>query len=309
MKFKHFLMSGLIAALAGFFVVGCNENPDDPGNGGDDDSAAAVTNLAAVSLGTAGSVGLVWDASTTSGATYEVSWMTTGGTTIDSKTVTGTSTTITGLTTGTRYTFTVVATASGVEDSDPVSIEWSPANRYVNDRDAGGILRVYARSVSGKGSGIVVQQDGAYNALTAVGSPGLNMIHLIADVGTNSIRIGAPVSFTDFSAHASFRTDVELSDNYYELAPSIGLDGWYNEDPLNVLFATNNEGNFIIPDQLTGGAGAAFVARWGNPGSERYARIFVLPGSNGKLVQFDSSNDPFIELQISYQPTDRKSVV
>lgn len=308
MKFKHLLMSGLIAALAGFFVVGCNENPDDPGTGNDDDTAAAASGLAAVSLAEVGAVGLAWEASTTTGATYKVSWKTSGSTAVlGTENVTGTSTKITGLTAGTKYTFTVVASATGAVDSDPVSIEWAPASRYTEDKTAGGIIRIYARSVVGKGSGIVIQSDGAYNALTAASQSdqAFGMIHLIADVGASgsNIRIGAPESFTDFAAVAKFRKDVQISDNYYTLSPAIGLDGWYSEDPLTALFTTNNKGNFTIADQQTGGAGVAFAARWGTAGSERYARIFVLPGANGKLIQTDSGQDPFIEIQISYQPT------
>lgn len=302
MKFKNFLMGGMIAALAAFFVVGCNENPDDPGDGNGDD-VAAVTNLGAVSLSST-SVGLAWDASTTTGATYKVEWMD-GSTSVGSKDVSTTSTTIDALTAGKAYVFTVTAVDADDNESDAVSVTWAPAARYTDDKNAGGILRIYARSVSGKGSGIVVQNDGAYNALTAAtqSDQALGMIHLIADVGSNSIRIGAPESFTDFAAVAKFRKDVQISDNYYTLSPAIGLDGWYNDAPLTTLFTTNNKGNFTIADQQTGNAGAAFVARWGATGSERYARVFILPGSNGKLVQTDTNGDPFIEIQISYQST------
>lgn len=293
-------MSGMIAILAGFFVVGCEETPTDVV----DDRPDAPTNLEAVSL-SATSVGLRWVGAVPVGSHYHVSWTNATGTSIGEKEVEeAVSTTIEGLVAGTEYTFTVVFENAAGDQSLATTINWAPANRYTEDAQAGGILRIYAKSVSGKGSGIVIQQTGAYNALTsAAGGADLPRIHLIADVGATTIKIGAPKSFTDFTQVANFRDDVQISDAVdTEVDAATGLNGWYRSASLESLFATNNVGQFTIPDQTATGKGAAFAARWGTAGSYRYARVYIVP-KNNKFVQLDNNNDPFIEVQISYQPT------
>ncbi|MCE2502716.1 MAG: hypothetical protein J4G05_01465 [Chlorobi bacterium] len=315
MKFKHLLMSGLIALLAGFYVVGCNENPIDPDPPTVDPDPPTVepaTGLQAVSLG-AESVGLKWNASTTSGVTYKVSWIDNAATPSegDFNVGTDTETTVEGLNGGPVYTFTVVAVVVEVDttnndttnnESEAATIDWAPADRYINDREKGGIIRIYARSVpsANKGTGVVIQQDGAFNASVGASSQFLSQIHLIADVQANSILIGAPESFDDFDQHSQFRTDVQISDDSVELDPAVGLDGWYNSASLDNLFGMQSTGKFTISDQFTGGVGVAFAMRWGN-NPFRYARIFVVPGSDGKLVQRDTDDDPFIEIRISNQ--------
>ena len=298
MKFKHLLMSGLIMALAGFFVVGCNENPDDP-NDPNPDEVAPPTGLMAVSMD--GAVMLKWTASADAD-TYVVTWDD-GTTELSTEDITYTEYKVEGLTNGTVYTFSVVAVDAAAEESDAATISWAAALRYTNDRDKGGILRIYARSVPSpdKGTGIVIQQTGAFNASVGPTSAFLSQIQLIADVQSNFVRIGAPKSFTEFGQVAQFRNDVQISDNYVELSPTVGLDGWYNSASLEGLFTTNNTSNFNIQDQLSAGAGAAFAMRWGTAGSYRYARVFVVPGANGKLVQTDNEGDPFVEIRISYQ--------
>ena len=298
MKFKQFLFAALLAAFAGLTVVGCNENdPNEP----DPDTVAPATNVEAVSLN-ATDIGLQWTASTTANATYEVTATDPTGTEVGTVTITGTTAVVTGLTDGTTYTFSVVAVV-GTDKSDAATVIWSPAVRLTSDAKVTGAIRIYSKAVVGKGSGIVIDGTGAYNASVAgtpANNPDLAKIKLIADLDlvASTIRIGAPESFTDFTNVANFRTDVQISD---ATSPSTGLDTWYRSASLEGLFATGNTGNFDLQDAQTGGSGVAFAVRWGQAGSYKYARVYMVPGSNGNLIQMDSNQDEYVEIQISYQ--------
>lgn len=305
MKFKQFLFAAFIAAFAGMAMIGCNENPDDPGPGGDDVNPA--TNLEAVSLSST-EVGLNWTASTTAGVDeYRVSVRGPNGNEKTSVTVAGTNTTISDLTAGTIYTFgvTAVATdvASGDDESTETTVVWSPAQRITSDSREPGTLRIYPQTVSGKGSGIVITSNGAYNALVG-GTPSTGsdhgIIQLIADlnVGAATFTIGAPKAFTQYANHAAFRSDVQVSDDTYSIA---SLDTWYNGSSLDGLFSTSNTGFFTLQDAQSGGQNVGLAIRWGSPGQYRYARVMVVAASNGNLIKNDSNGDPYIEIQFSYQ--------
>lgn len=304
MKFKNFLMSGMIAALAAFFVVGCNENVGDPDDNNDD--VAAATSLKAVSL-SATSVGLSWAASTTTGATYKVSWAN-GSTSVGSADVSTTTHTVSGLTEGTAYVFTVVAVDADDNESDPVTVTWAPAARYTNDQDAGGVIRIYERSApTGKGTGLVLTPDldGPRNVSVAgtIGTnPDLANVHLIADVnaGTGTFTIGPSKAsaFDDFTNYSLFPNNVQVSDNYVVTS---GLDNWYESASLANMFTTNNKEAFVIQNQQTGNQGVGFAVRMGTgvSGQFRYARIFVVPGASGQLIQNDGNN--YVVLHVSFQ--------
>ena len=303
MKFKQFLFAAFIAAFAGMAMVGCNENPDDPGTG---DDVNPVTNLEAVSLSST-SVGLRWTASTSDVDEYIVSVREPDGEEILSETMTETNVEITGLTAGTIYTFGVTAVdtdlASGDDMSEETTILWSPAQRITTDNKVTGTLRIYPQSVVGKGSGIVLTSTGAYNALVG-GTPSSTsdhgIIQLIADlnVGAATFTIGAPEAFTQFTNHSSFRTDVQISDETYAIT---SLDTWYNDASLESLFTTANDGFFTLQDAQTAGQNVGFALRWGSPGQYRYARVMVVAAASGNLIKTDSNGDPYVEVQFSYQ--------
>lgn len=304
MKFKNFLMGGMIATLAAFFIVGCNENPDDPGNG-DGDEVEAVTNLKAVSL-SATSVGLSWNASTTTGATYKVEWMN-GTTSVGTADVSGTSTTVNGLIEGTAYAFTVVAVDADDNESDPVSVTWAPAARFTSDQEKGGVIRIYERDApsANQGTGLVLDPnlDGPRNVSVAGSlgtNPDLANIHLVADVQSNEITIGPgkATAFDDFTNYSLFPNNVQVSDNY---VVTTGLDNWHMSGTLNDLFSTNNKEAFVIQNQQANNQGVGFAVRMGTgvSGQFRYARIFVVPGADGKLVQNDGFD--YVVLHVSFQ--------
>lgn len=281
-------------ALAGMFVVGCNENPGDTDP--DPTTVAPATALMAESMD--GAVALKWTASADA-ESYTVTWS--DGSATGKQTATGVTDTevmIDELTNGTTYTFEVIAVDADDEESAAATISWAPAARYESDVKNSGTLRLYPRSVAGKGSGIVIQQTGAYTASVAAGSPDLGQIHLIGDITSSTISIGVPKSFTNLTQQPSFRSDVQISDTYVEVA---SLDNWYNSASLENLFTSNSQSNFSVGDKLPGGLGMAFAMRWGTAGSYKYSRIFVVPSSTGNLVQFDAGGDPYIEVQISYQ--------
>lgn len=306
MKFKQFLFAAFIAAFAGMAMVGCNENdPNDPGDPGD--GPAAVTNLEAVSKNNT-TVGLRWTAS--SGADeYEVT-VRTGATDMMDTTLTGTQVDISGLTAGTIYTFAVVAVDTDLTSADDRSAEktinWSPAWRYESDSKVTTSLRIYPRSVVGKGSGIVITNNGAYNASVAGSGPDINAIQLIADVdaGGATFTIGTPkaAAFSSFTNFPNFRSDVQVSDASVEIDPATGLSGWYRSASLEPLFSSaGGTKSFTFGDKLASNNGVGFAVRWGSAGAYRYARVYVVPNSSGQLIQSDGGGDRYIEVRISYQ--------
>jgi len=305
MKFKHLLMSGLIAALTGFFVVGCNENPDDPGDGDDSTQVSAVTSLQAVSLSST-SVGLSWTASTTSGATYNVSWKTATGSTIDDMDVTsGTTATITNLTEGTVYTFTVVAKATGSDDSDPVTVNWSPASRYDKDAENTTLeINIYEFD-SQNGSGLVLDagNDGPSTESMSANNPNIGNVQLAFNLnGDGTFSFGPSFGFPASVFQAADETDqnVVISDQVFTV-PS--LDAWYMSAALSTLIGTRKAPFTNLQEERTDGNGYGFVIRTGSSAANyRYARVFLKPGGNGRIVRGSAPNR-FINLIVSYQNT------
>lgn len=306
MKFKQFLFAAFIAAFAGMAMVGCNENPDDPGPGGDD--VNPVTNLEAVSLSST-EVGLRWTASTSDVDEYRISVRGPGGTEVTTATATGTSATIEDLTAGTIYTFGVTAVdtdlASGDDESVETTVVWSPALRFDEQtQPTTTTLRLYPRSVSDKGSGILITSTGARNASANTSSPDRSEFQLLADIQDDGAGfvIGAPkaTEFEDFLAYGDFKADVQASNTSFEIDD---LDSWYRDASLADLFTGTGSANaFSFGDRLPSGKGVGFAIRWGSAGQYRYARVFVVPTTSGELIREDVvSNDPYVEVQISYQ--------
>lgn len=301
MKFKNFLMGGMIAALAAFFVVGCNENPDDPG-GGDGDDVAAVTNLGAVSLSST-SVGLAWDASTTTGATYKVEWMD-GSTSVGSKDVSTTSTTIDDLTAGKAYVFTVTAVDADDNESDAVSVTWAPAARYNNDADNQTLEIALYEFESDNGSGLILDpaQGGPSTESMSASNDDIDKVQFaffVNNDGTFAFGPSHGFATSIFQAAGSTDANVVISDQAYT---TTGLDDWYMNAPLTSL-VTNKTTPFTLQQERTDGTGYAFVVRTGTSAANyRYARVFLKPGGNGKIVRGTAPNR-FISLAISYQNT------
>ncbi|MGE3801895.1 MAG: fibronectin type III domain-containing protein [Candidatus Kapaibacterium sp.] len=297
MKFKHLLMSGLIMAFAGMFAVGCNENPvDNPDP--DPTTVEPATGLQALSKN--GAVMLQWTASTTTGVTYTVEYNEKGST--DKTTLTDATSPleVTSLTNGTIYEFSVTA-VKGTESSTAATIEWAPADRYTTDTDPGSaVLRIYEKSApTGKGSGLIIDPTKGGPSNESVANGVIGNIQLVADVQGNQILIGpgnAPEFDGVFSNWGNFDNNVQVSDNF---EPTSGLNAWYLDSKLGDLFTTSRKSAYTIANQQSGNQGVAFAFRLGTAGNFRYGKVFIVPGTNGQLVQNDGNN--YIVLQISLQ--------
>ncbi len=293
-------MSGMIAILAGFFVVGCEETPTTVV----DDRPDAPTNLEAVSL-SATSVGLKWVGAVPTGFKYHVSWTNVGGSSTGEKTVTTEplSTVVEGLTAGTEYTFSVVFENAAGDQSLATTINWAPANRYTQDGAA--VIRIYEKAApTGKGSGLILDPALGGPKNQSVASGDLANIQLAADVQGNTFSIGpakAPEFETVFANWASFPNNVQISDDYY---PATSLDTWYSTSSLASLFTTNSKNAFVsVPNQLADSKGMAFAVRigTGTPNTFKYARVLVVPDASGLLVRNDGNN--YVVLHVSFQNT------
>jgi hypothetical protein len=303
MKFKHLLMSGLIAALAGFFVVGCNENPDDPGNGnGNGDDVVAPSNLQAVSM-SATSVGLMWTASTTAGVTYTVK-VTEGSSSVTTIPDIATTThTVSGLTEGTVYVFTVIAVDADDHESDPITVTWAPASRYTQDADNTTMeINIYEFD-SPNGSGLILDPitGGPSTESMSASNPNIGDVQFAFNInGDGTFSFGPSFGYPTTIFQAADETDqnVFISDQAFT---TTGLDAWYMNAPLTSLI-TNKQAPFTnLQEERTDGNGYAFAVRTGaSAANYRYARIFLKPGGNGKIVRGTAPNR-FINLVISYQ--------
>ena len=305
MKFKHLLMSGMIAILAGFFVVGCEETPSDPV----DTRPDAPTDLEAVTLSET-SVGLRWVGAIPTGSKYDISWTNSDGSSTGEGTVNeATAYTVNGLTNGVEYTFSVTFVNSDGDESLPTTINWAPAPRYTEDaKISNAVIRIYekdAPSTAGFGSGLILDPALGGPANQSVANGDLANIQLAADVQGNTFSIGpskAPEFETVFANWDDFPNNVQVSDDYYL---TTSLDDWYSNASLAGLFTENSKNAFIdVPNQLQNNQAMAFAVRigTGTPNVFQYARVLVVPDGTGLLVRNDGQYD-YVVLNISFQGT------
>ena len=299
MKFKNLLMSGMIAILAGFFVVGCEETPSTPtGNGVD-----APTDLEAVTLG-ATSVGLKWVGAVPVGSRYDVSWTNADGTSTGEKSVNeAVSTTVEGLTAGVEYTFSVVFVNADGDASLATTINWAGATRYPV---AGSTVEINMYEFdSDNGSGLILDgATGPENASMSANNPNLGEVQLaffLNSDGTFSIGPSFGYPSTTFANADGTDPNVIVSDQIFT-TPS--LDDWYLASSLTSLLTQNSQNIFDnLAAARTDGAGYAFVVRIGSDAaSYHFARVFIKPDSNGNFINGVAPNR-FISLEISYQNT------
>lgn len=308
MKLNKYLMTGALVALMGIGVVGCNENPtgDDPGT---------VTNVSALEANalSASSVGLRWTASTTTGASYRVVYGQVDASgvalgTMDTVSgITGTSTTITGLTqvaTGGSYRFTV-HTVSGTSVSTGASINWAPAERFVNDAAVPSVtLRMY-EFASTSGSGLILDpsKGGPRNASVAAssGDPAGSIALAIYTVGiTDGFDIGPAYAFIGFRNADKFDSTSYISKDAFSVA---SLDDLYLRNSLETYIrpggdSAGNISAFRLP--ATSSTGVAYAMRVGGPSNRHYARVLVVPDAQGRLLR-GVAPDRYVVVQVSYQ--------
>ena len=308
MKFKQFLMSGLIMALAGLFVVGCNENPSDPDDPDDPSEVGAVSNLRAVSMD--GAVMLSWDASSTSGVTYTASWTADGGATVtEDEDITGTSHMFDNLDNGTEYTFSVMAVDSDNEESDAVTINWAPADRYNKDAANSSLEISLYEFNSTNGSGLALDTRAPYNGPrnVSLSSASTNPNRPYAQLGIfvnvdGTFKIGPAAGFVgDYQGVAEFDQNVIVSDQSWTVE---NLNSWILDEPLDEYFDGNRKNPYTsFQTSRSDGQGYGFLVRTGTSASNyHYARVFVRPGTNGSILQGAAPNR-FVSLVISYQNT------
>jgi len=306
MKFKHFLMGAAALAIMSLATVGCNENPSEPTPTDSTSAPDPVTNVQATSLSST-SVGLKWNkpAANDSGITgYAVSWKVFKGGDSGSTTVGVTEATINNLlSTQEYYTFTVKS-MRGTKASSGVSVQWAPADRYVNDAaTTTTTIRMYELS-SQKGSGLVLDPSkGGPKNVSVATYPTLGDIQLAMVLTPNgdSVYVGVAYGFPEFQNVDLFDQNVYASDQTNVVS---SLDEWYLSKSLDNYINTTPTGNLIsfeLPTNVVGTSSQGFVVRTGVSGNYHYARVLV-KNIGGKFVQ-GTAPDRYVTLEISYQKT------
>ena len=186
-----------------------------------------------------------------------------------------------------------------------MTASWTFAARYVTDRQLGGEIRMYwLPALTGKGSGLILDPKfgGPKNSSLGRTNPELSIIQLAADIDDQEFAIGPPAGFTYFSQSAEFRQDVFCSDTTYVIE---GLDSWQDSASVKGAFSTERVLPFRnIPTYVSGGKGLGFFIRTGIaslPSTLHYARVFVKPDKDGKLIRIDEDGEKYIVLEIAYQ--------
>lgn len=294
MNIKSLIISG-VAAL-GLFAAACNENPTD--NPPNTSGLNGVDSLYATSLGS-GSVGLRWRGLDTGAVTYSISYQLATGGTANTVTSSTTSTTINGLQDGAAYTFSV-SSVKGTSTSSAATINWASAPRGAST------VKLY-EFASPNPSGLSLTMPGAPVAVSMKSSvTGLAQITMfIYGSGSvpDSVIVGPAYAFPEYGASANFDPSKVDSSTYISgsayAVPS--LSEWYLNTALNNMIQAGSNVNAYKFTPSVYGNSQGFVVRYGNTANDyHYARIVIVKGSNGSIVQ-GSGSSRYIELEVSRQ--------
>lgn len=306
MSFRKLILSGAIASLMGFMVIGCNENPTDtPGGGG------SVTGLSA-SSSSATSVTLKWTAVT--GATsYDVTWAPVSVTTAPSGSATSTMTSAVaiGLGTNTEYRFTVQARDASGTLGTASSIVWAGATRHIGTAATSSSIRIYEKA-SLQPSGVNLSVNGqpqlvslATSATGAKAQLAMFVYQRAGQANPDSIIVGPVYALPEYkiSAGGDFSrmdTAVYISATTTQVA---SLNDWYLSAPLSGMIAANsNVMAYVFKPATAGGTitgGQGFIVRTGTPANYNYARVVIESSGSGMLG--GTSPNRYIEIEVSYQ--------
>lgn len=288
MKITKLTLGSLLALAVGMGVVGCNENPTD--------STVTVnppSNAMAVSLSTT-SVGLKWNKSTTSAATYKISWQGLTTTTVaGSMTSNDSMATVTGLTAGQAYTFSIKA-ISGTDSSAATSVTWAPASVYTTS------VKLYEKSSSAPSGLIIDPAKGGPDAISVASGTFAN-VQFAVNFTADSFYVGPAYSFTEFAHKNDFDRTVYVSSNSYVVS---SLDTWYSNTSIDQLI-DNTTGNvsafgYKINNGFSQSQGF-FIKLTGVDGQPRYARVLLK--NQGNRLDASDANGRYVQVEVSYQLT------
>ena len=295
MKIKSFLAGGLAALSLALFAAACNENPTD--NPPNTTGLNGVDSLYATSL-SATSVGLKWRNLDTGAVTYSISYQLQSGGTPNTVTSSVPSVTVSGLQTGQVYTFSV-STVKGSSTSSAATINWASAPRGAST------VKMY-EFLSSNPSGLSLTESGAPVAVsmksTSAGLAQITMFIYGSGSVPDSVIVGPAYAFPEYGASANFNPSKVDSSTYISgsayAVPS--LSEWYLNTSLDKMIQAGSNVNAYKFTPSVYGNSQGFVVRYGAAGNYHYARIVIMKGSNGSIVQGSGSNR-YIEAEVSLQ--------
>ena len=203
------------------------------------------------------------------------------------------STVVTGLTEGLIYTFSIVVTASSSDytDSDPASIQWSPARRITTDLTLPEI-KVYETASSSFPSGLIFFVSSSNSSKTvSIANPGADSLLIDAYARTES----GSSSLTLRSAHL-FRATWRITRFSSVSRNAASLDDPQAAPPDSTTYSSSNTSITIGSSAVTSSQVYYFKGNDGN-----YGRILVRQNPSDNTLIWGSSPDRYLNVQISYQ--------
>lgn len=293
---KSLVSKVTLAASLAVALAACSDSTTDPITPAN--KPAAVTAVMATSGAQTGSVRIKWTGDSAKAATGLTGYRITvkdGSTTVKTENAAKTDSiyTVTGLTDGKMYSFEVV-TVAGTEVSTAKSVSWAPAKRY------SGTFKIYSSKSSNFGSGLALNTGEVLKVADGdkwdiclddkdgrplIGSPGAS-----GYVDDNFMFLGAPTKEAK---------SVAIGREYLRVAT---LDDVFDVSSLDQTLDTTQAFSEKLKNLADAPAGGyAFVVRSRvNAQTVNFAKVLVRQ-VGGSYVQNASSNDAFVEVEVSYQ--------
>lgn len=302
-KNKLFVLLAIFAVVL-FSFTACEENVVDP-DPTTQPKPSPASNLMATSID-ATTIHLKYDISPSETNSlfkdYELSWKEDGPSAGDSKVVLkGTSPIeVTGLTEGKIYLFTLVARYTNDSVSTPITVNWSPASRFVKNNNED-VIKVYETASSfGSGLQMFYEAEGAPRVRTVANGGDWDLGIRTTD---NKIVIGSATKLTYNFPSGNTPQPTMLFKDFYKAG---SLDEVFDSRAMNDGTRNNeySELTFDITNE-TDTNNVIFYVRKYQPGSTRYnyAKVMAKRSAQGGSFLQGSSPNRYIEFEISYQKT------
>ncbi|MCI0706426.1 MAG: hypothetical protein L0Y80_02945 [Ignavibacteriae bacterium] len=272
-------------------IIACNETSNEPP---EQLRLAPISSLSAFSAGPS-SVGLTWTATTATNTGYMENHeliVRAGTDTIQAVMlpILATATTIQGLTEGTIYTFALTVRAnetSPYENSPAVTINWSPATRYIADAGTSAPLQLYE-------SGSIEGMHALRFYSDSVSGPRLISLSSLERATMDVYLLGTP-SGVQLRSGFLYNDDPAGRDTKFADREPVGASSLNNPQTFPPSQESYTVGQVNISSEMVS-TGQLFFARTVD---NHYVRILVLR-SNGTLIQGTAPNR-YITVSISYQ--------
>lgn len=284
-------LSMLFFAAMAFVLIACNETTTPT----DNKTPEPATKLMATSLDST-SIKIKWDASTSESDTefsgYLVKISTpTGVLKTDTVNKLKNPYTVTGLNQGMLYTIELKALFTNGNSSSAVTVNWSPAYRFVKNINSE-VIRMYSsNSTLGSGLQLFDMANLAPKTVTVANGAVWNFG---LDTKNGAVLVGSPSQLS--YSYTGTPKLTEISTSYYDATSlndvyeSQSLDkGTFSELAIDLLKDVTIKNNIVL-----------VLRAQDTNGNTHYAKILIKKGGDGNWLQGTADNR-YIECEVSYQ--------